>query len=159
MGRNKITVVGAGNVGATAAQYCADKELGDVVWEHCGMSRTAKGLREAQKQIKRIRKEFWEDLNVPGTAGGVNQALERAGRVADFIDLAGLMCQDALDRDESCGCHLREEHQTKDGEVIRNDGKFANVSVWEFKGDGKRHKKHREKLEFELLEPMKRSYK
>ena len=135
------------------------KELGDVVWEHCGMARNAKGLREAQKQIKRIRKEFWEDLHVPGGAAGVNQSLERAGRVADFIDLAGLMCQDALDRDESCGCHLREEHQTKDGEVVRNDRRFANVSVWEFKGDGKRHRKHREKLEFELLEPMKRSYK
>ncbi len=147
------------SIGGSRTPLAFHKELGDVVWEHCGMARTGKGLREAQKQIKRIRKEFWEDLHVPGTAGGVNQSLERAGRVADFIDLAGLMCQDALDRDESCGCHLREEHQTKEGEVIRNDRKFANVSVWEFKGDGKRHRKHRENLEFELLEPMKRSYK
>ena len=123
------------------------------------MSRNADGLRTAIKSIAEIREEFWNDLRIPGGANGVNQSLERAGRVSDFIDLADLMCHDALDRDESCGCHLREEHQTQDGEVIRNDEKFANVSVWEHKGDGNQHVKHEEPIDFDVLQPMTRSYK
>jgi succinate dehydrogenase / fumarate reductase flavoprotein subunit len=135
------------------------RKLGEIVWNHCGMSRNATGLRAAIDQIDQVRQEFWSDLHVPGRADGVNQSLERAGRVSDFIELAELMCRDALDRDESCGCHLREEHQTDDGEVIRNDEKFSNVSVWEYKGEGQKHVKHEESIEFDLLKPMTRSYK
>ena len=123
------------------------------------MSRNAKGLKTAIDRIAQIREEFWNDLHIPGTDQGVNQSLERAGRVSDFIELADLMCHDALDRDESCGCHLREEHESEDGEVIRNDEKFANVSIWEYKGDDQPHVKHEEPIEFDLLKPMTRSYK
>jgi len=146
-------------IGGKQTPLALHRKLGEVVWEHCGMARNAEGLRKAIGDIAGIREEFWNDLLIPGSDKGVNQSLERAGRVSDFIDLADLMCRDALDRDESCGCHLREEHQTKDGEVIRNDEKFANVSVWEHKGDGVPHEKHEEPIDFEILQPMTRSYK
>ena len=135
------------------------RKLGDVVWEYCGMARNADGLRTAIEKIGDIRNEFWNDLHIPGSSNGVNQSLERAARVADFIDLADLMCHDALDRDESCGCHFREEHQTPEGEVVRNDDKYSNVSAWEYQGDGNPHKKHMEPIEYDLLKPMTRSYK
>jgi len=146
-------------IGGKQTPLALHRKLGEVVWEHCGMARNAEGLRKAIGDIADIREEFWNDLLIPGGDKGVNQSLERAGRVSDFIDLADLMCRDALDRDESCGCHLREEHQTKEGEVIRNDEKFANVSVWEHKGDGEPHEKHEEPIDFEVLQPMTRSYK
>ena len=123
------------------------------------MARNADGLQTAISKIDEIRNEFWNDLHVPGDADGVNQSLERAGRVGDFIELADLMCRDALDRDESCGCHFREEHQTPEGEVVRNDEKYSNVSAWEYKGDGTPHVKHMEPIEYDLLKPMTRSYK
>lgn len=147
------------SIGGSQTPLALHRKLGEIVWNHCGMSRNATGLRTAIDQIDQVRQEFWNDLQVPGQADGVNQSLERAGRVSDFIELAELMCRDALDRNESCGCHLREEHQTDDGEVIRNDEKFSNVSVWEYKGEGQKHVKHEEPIEFDLLKPMTRSYK
>jgi succinate dehydrogenase / fumarate reductase flavoprotein subunit len=147
------------NIGGTQTPLALHRKLGETVWEHCGMARTAEGLKQCLSDIAEIKEAFWSDLRIPGSADGVNQPLERAGRVADFIELADLMCRDALDRDESCGCHFREEHQTSDGEVIRNDDDFANVSVWEYKGADTSHVKHKEPIEFDLLKPMTRSYK
>ena len=106
-----------------------------------------------------IRDEFWHDLRITGDDDGVNQALEYAGRVADFLELAELMCRDALERDESCGCHLREEHQSDEGEPIRNDRRFSNVSVWEHRGEGSEPELHIEELDFDHIEPVQRSYK
>lgn len=146
-------------IGGSQSPLALHRKLGETMWEHCGMARTAEGLKQCLTTIAAVRDEFWNDLRIPGTADGVNQPLERAGRVADFIELADLMCRDALDRDESCGCHFREEHQTDDGEVVRNDDKYANVSVWEHRGEGKSHVKHEEAIEFDLLKPMTRSYK
>jgi succinate dehydrogenase / fumarate reductase flavoprotein subunit len=146
-------------IGGKQTPLALHRKLGETVWEHCGMARNAEGLQQCLKDIAVIREEFWNDLHVPGSTDGVNQPLERAGRLADFIELAELMCRDALDRDESCGCHFREEHQTPDGEVIRNDEKYGNVSVWEYKGKGVDHVKHVEPIEYDLLKPMTRSYK
>ena len=146
-------------IGGTQTPLALHRRLGETVWEHCGMARTAEGLKKCLSDIAEVRDAFWSDLRIPGSADGVNQPLERAGRVADFIELADLMCRDALDRDESCGCHFREEHQTKEGEVIRNDDTYANVSVWEYKGTDAPHVKHEEPIEFDLLKPMTRSYK
>lgn len=145
--------------GGTRSPMSLHEELGKVMWDHCGMARTAKGLQKARDHIKGMKERFWQDLLVPGTAAGPNQALERAGRVADFLELSDLMCRDALHRDESCGCHFREEHQTDDGEVVRNDEKFGNVSVWEWAGEEKPHNLHEESLEFKALPLMTRSYK
>ena len=146
-------------IGGKQTPLALHRKLGETVWENCGMARNAEGLQQCLKDIAEVREEFWNDLHVPGSADGVNQPLERAGRLADFIELAELMCRDALDRDESCGCHFREEHQTPEGEVIRNDEKYGNVSVWEYKGKGVDHVKHVESIEYDLLKPMTRSYK
>jgi succinate dehydrogenase / fumarate reductase flavoprotein subunit len=147
------------SIGGTQTPLALHRKLGATMWEHCGMARNAKGLKQCLNDIAEVRDEFWSDLRIPGTADGVNQPLERAGRVADFIELADLMCRDALDRDESCGCHFREEHQTPEGEVVRDDDTYGNVSVWEHKGEGESHVKHEEAIEFDLLKPMTRSYK
>ncbi|MCH2135852.1 MAG: fumarate reductase/succinate dehydrogenase flavoprotein subunit [Phycisphaerales bacterium] len=146
-------------IGGTQTPLSLHRKLGETMWEHCGMARTAEGLKQCISDIGQIRDEFWKDLRVPGTADGVNQPLERAGRVADFIELAELMCRDALERDESCGCHFREEHQTEDGEVVRDDERFGNVTVWEYTQKGSPHIKHEEAIDFDLLKPMTRSYK
>jgi succinate dehydrogenase / fumarate reductase flavoprotein subunit len=135
------------------------KELGKVVWDDVGMGRNAKGLNDALKRIPQIREEFWQNLNVTGEAGTLNMALEKANRVADFLEFAELLAYDALERDESCGGHFREEHQTPDGEAVRNDEKFAHVAAWEYKGDGKKPQRHVEELVFENLELSVRSYK
>jgi len=135
------------------------KELGLLMWEKCGMARNAAGLKEALKKIPKIREEFWENVGVTGNANGFNQDLENAGRVADFLEFAEVMCHDALQRDESCGGHFREEHQSEDGEAVRDDENFCNVSAWEFKGVGKKPKLHKEPLEFENVELTTRSYK
>ena len=123
------------------------------------MARNASGLKEAIGHIEALKDTFWKDLLVPGTATGPNQALERAGRVADFLDLAHLMCHDALHRDESCGCHFREEHQTDEGEVVRDDERFGNISVWNWKGEGQPHELCQEPIEYKALPLMTRSYK
>ncbi len=137
------------------------RELGLLLWDKCGMARSATGLREALTRIPEIREEFWRSVRVPGENETYNQSLERAGRVADFLEFAELMCIDALDRDESCGGHFREEHQTPEGEAQRDDEHFAFVSAWEFQGNGaiERPKLHREPLHFEAVHLTQRSYK
>ena len=135
------------------------RELGLVVWDYCGMSRNAEGLIEARRKVQSIRDEFWENVTITGTLGGVNKVLERAGRVADFMEFAELMMVDALTRDESCGGHFREEHQTEEGEARRDDENFAFVSAWEFTGVGQNPILHKEDLIFENVHLTQRSYK
>ncbi|HEU4829415.1 MAG TPA: fumarate reductase/succinate dehydrogenase flavoprotein subunit [Gemmatimonadales bacterium] len=135
------------------------RELGRLLWEKCGMARNAAGLREALEEIPRLREAFWRDVNVPGSDAELNQALERAGRVADFFELAELMCRDALHREESCGGHFREEYQTPDGEAQRDDTRYAYVAAWEHAGAGNEPKLHREPLDFEYVQLAQRSYK
>jgi succinate dehydrogenase / fumarate reductase flavoprotein subunit len=135
------------------------RELGKIIWDKCGMARDRAGLEEALREIPRIRAEFWENLSVPGTGEELNQSLEKAGRVADFLELGELMCRDALMREESCGGHFREEHQTEEGEAKRDDDNFQFVAAWEFKGDRAEPALHREALDFEYVKPTQRSYK
>ena len=135
------------------------RRLGKVLWDYCGMGRNAEGLRTAQKEIAAIREEFWSDVKVLGSGAELNQSLEKAGRVADFFELGELLAQDALHREESCGGHFREEHQTPDGEALRDDENFAYVAAWEFNGTGKPGVLHKEELEFEYVHPTQRSYK
>ena len=133
--------------------------LGRIMWEFCGMARNRQGLEEALRQIPELRAEFWQDLRVPGDSANLNIELERAGRVADFLEFGELMCRDALDRDESCGGHFRTEHQHPDGEAKRDDSRFAHVSVWEYKGENATPAKHREELSYEEIKMSTRSYK
>jgi succinate dehydrogenase / fumarate reductase flavoprotein subunit len=135
------------------------RELGHVMWDYCGMERTEDGLRKAITRIRELRQEFWADVNVLGSDKELNQALERAGRVADFFELGELMCIDALVRRESCGGHFRAESQTEDGEALRNDDEFAHVSAWEFGGDGHKPILHKEPLVYEHVAMKQRSYK
>jgi succinate dehydrogenase / fumarate reductase flavoprotein subunit len=134
-------------------------ELGRLMWDKCGMSRSAEGLREALEKIPEIRERFWREVRVPGSAETFNQSLEKAGRVADFLEFAELMCYDALDRDESCGAHFREEHVTEEGEAKRDDENYAYSAAWEFRGVGERPALHKEELEFEYVPLSQRSYK
>jgi len=129
------------------------------MWEHCGMARDKKGLEEALGMVPKLREEFWKDLRLPGTGAELNQSLELAGRVADFLELGELMCLDALERDESCGAHFRTEHQTPEGEAVRNDKDFCHVAAWEYKGEGKKPVRNVEPLKFENVELSTRSYK
>ena len=135
------------------------RELGKIMWDYCGMSRNAEGLKYARKRIAELREEYWNDAKVLGEGETLNQSLEKAGRVADFFELAELMCQDALHREESCGGHFREEYQTPDGEALRDDEHFAYVAAWEYCGPGKDAKLHKEELVFEYVHPTQRSYK
>ena len=134
------------------------KQLGRIMWDKVGMSRNEKGLNEAIKEVSELRSEFWKNVNVVGESGDVNQCLERAGRLADYLELGELMALDALDRKESCGGHFREEYQTPEGEALRNDNDFAYVSAWEYKGTGK-WELNKEQLEFENVHLATRSYK
>ena len=127
------------------------RELGLLLWDKCGMARNAAGLQDALARIPDLREEFWNNVTVPGYGETYNQSLERAGRVADFLEFGELMCRDALARDESCGGHFREEHQTPDGEAVRDDAHFANVFAWEFQGDGTEPALHHESLHFESV--------
>jgi succinate dehydrogenase / fumarate reductase flavoprotein subunit len=135
------------------------KELGKIMWDDCGMGRNAAGLKRALKQIPALREKFWKDVKVTGAADSFNQELEKAHRVADFLELAELIVRDALHREESCGGHFREEYQTDEGEAKRNDARFSYVAAWEFSGVGKTPKLHKEQLEFEYVKPSQRSYK
>jgi succinate dehydrogenase / fumarate reductase flavoprotein subunit len=135
------------------------RELGRLIWDHCGMARNAPGLRQALERIPTLRDQFWQDLRVTGEGQALNQTLEKAGRVADFLEFADLMCRDALTRDESCGGHFREEHQTEEGEAVRNDEEFTHVSAWEFTGVGSEPNLHKEPLTFEYVPLTTRSYK
>jgi len=135
------------------------RELGKILWEHCGMARSKAGLQRALELLPELRREFWSDLRVLGTGEELNQALEKAGRVADFLEFGELMCRDALHREESCGGHFRVEHQTAEGEAKRDDDQFAYVAAWEYAGEGKEPILNREPLSFENVHLATRSYK
>jgi succinate dehydrogenase / fumarate reductase flavoprotein subunit len=135
------------------------RELGKVVWEYCGMARNEAGLKTALARIPHIRAEFWENVTVPGSGSELNQSLEMAGRVADFLEMAELMCIDALHRNESCGGHFREESQTKEGEALRDDQNFAYVAAWQYAGDEREPILNKEPLAFEYVPLSQRSYK
>ena len=135
------------------------RELGEVMWNNCGMGRNEAGLKEALAKIPAIRAEFWENVDVPGESQDLNQSLEKAGRVADFIELAELVCRDALHRRESCGAHFREEYQTEEGEAQRDDENFTYAAAWQFSGDGNEPILHKEPLTFEYVKLSQRSYK
>jgi len=146
-------------VNGTRSPDSFHRELGLLLWDKCGMSRSEDRLREALRKIPELRDEFWRDVRVPGDEEDYNQSLERAGRVADFLEFAELMCVDALERDESAGAHFREEHQTPEGEALRDDENHAVVFAWEFQGEGRPSKLHREQLNFETVHLAQRSYK
>ncbi|MBV8078688.1 MAG: fumarate reductase/succinate dehydrogenase flavoprotein subunit, partial [Planctomycetaceae bacterium] len=135
------------------------RTLGKIMWDYCGMARNEQGLKTALEKIPALREEFWQDVRVLGDDGEVNQSLEKAGRVADFLELGELMCLDALERRESCGGHFREEYQTEDGEAARDDENFCHVAAWEYAGEGNRPVRHIEPLVFEFLPLQTRSYK
>jgi len=134
------------------------KRLGKIMWDKCGMARNAQGLSQAIAEIQQLKKEFWSNVRIPGEIHEMNTELDKAGRVADFIELGELMCKDALNRAESCGGHFREESQTEDGEAKRDDANFSYVSAWEYKGDSN-WELTKEPLEFEIVKPTQRSYK
>ncbi|MFM2156024.1 MAG: hypothetical protein RL516_773 [Bacteroidota bacterium] len=135
------------------------RELGLIMWNHCGMARNEQGLKEGINKIKALKEDFWTNLLVPGEALELNQNLEKAGRVADLIELGELMMVDALDRNESCGGHFREEYQTPEGEALRDDENYAYVAAWEYKGEGQAHELHKEELKYENVKLSQRSYK
>jgi len=141
----------------TVSEY--HRELGHIIWDYCGMARNAEGLKKAQIMVQELRADFWKNVTVTGTNEELNQKLERAGRVADFLELGELMIVDALDRSESCGGHFREESQTEDGEALRNDTDFCYVAAWEYKGDNQPEVLHKEILNFENVKLTQRSYK
>lgn len=145
------------NVKGTKTVDNFHKRLGKIMWDKCGMARNAKGLTEAIGEIQQLREEFWKDVRIPGEIDGMNPELDKAGRVADFLELAELMCRDALNRSESCGGHFREESQTEEGEALRKDEEFSYVAAWEYTPEGE--VMHKEPLEFEVAKPTQRSYK
>lgn len=147
------------NINGTRSANSFHRELGLLMWDKCGMARDAAGLQEALEKISRLREEFWRNVRVPGEGAELNQSLEKAGRVADFLEFAELMCIDALHREESCGGHFRTEHQTEDGEAKRNDAEFAYVAAWEYAGEGKPPVLNKEPLDFENVHLSTRSYK
>ena len=133
------------------------KRLGKIIWDKCGMARSAEGLKQAIQEVRALKAEFWSDVRIPGEINAMNPELDKAGRVADFIELGELMCLDALDRNESCGGHFREEYQTPDGEALRDDENYMYVSAWENKGDN--WELHKDTLNYEIVKPSQRSYK
>jgi len=135
------------------------RELGKIMWDNCGMSRTAGSLERALSKIPELRDEYWRDVRVVGSGEELNQSLEKAGRVADFFELAELISTDALQRNESCGGHFREEYQTPDGEAARDDENYSYVAAWEFRGVGQMSELHKEPLVFDYVHPTYRSYK
>ncbi len=145
------------NKGTKSVDYF-HKKLGLIMWNECGMARNEKGLKQAIADIRALREEFWKEVRVPGNADSINPELEKAGRVADFLELGELMCIDALQREESCGGHFREEHQTEEGEALRHDDKFMYVSCWDNKGNYE-WELHKEDLNYEVIKPSQRNYK
>jgi succinate dehydrogenase / fumarate reductase flavoprotein subunit len=135
------------------------RELGRLLWDECGMARNETGLKRALARIPELREEFWKNVSVPGTGEELNQSLENAGRVADFIEFGELMCRDALHRNESCGGHFREEYQTPDGEALRNDDAYCYTAAWEYAGPDKSPILNKEPLAFDYVLPSQRSYK
>ena len=134
------------------------KRLGKIMWDKCGMARNEKGLQEAIIEIQALRKEFWNDVKIPGEINEMNPELDKAGRVSDFLELGELICKDALNRNESCGGHFREESQTEEGEAKRVDDKYCYVAAWEYKTDSE-WQMNTEPLNFEIVKPTQRSYK
>ena len=134
------------------------KRLGKIIWDKCGMARSADGLKQAIAEVQALKKEFWSDVRIPGEINEMNPELDKANRVADFIELGELMCVDALSRNESCGGHFREEYQTEDGEALRDDENFMYVASWEFKGEHN-WELHKEELKYEVIKPSQRNYK
>jgi len=150
------------SAGGPAGKLTVDevhKELGRLLWDHCGMSREKKSLEKALEELPGIKKKFWDNVYIPGSGKDLNQSLERAGRVADFVEFAEIMIRDALAREESCGCHLRVESQTEEHEAKRDDENYTHVSVWEHISDDEAPKMHKEELKFEFVTPSQRSYK
>ena len=135
------------------------KKLGKIIWDNCGMARNEKDLKMSLDKLSELKREFWNDVKVLGSMNSFNPELSKAERLADFIELGELMIYDALDREESCGGHFREEYQTKEGEALRNDKDFLYVSAWEYSKDKKNPTLHKENLEFEVAKPTQRSYK
>jgi succinate dehydrogenase / fumarate reductase flavoprotein subunit len=135
------------------------RELGKIIWDYCGMARNAEGLTKAIARVQELREEFWSNVNVPGSGADLNQQLENAGRVADFLELGELMCRDALQRNESCGGHFREEYQTEEGEALRDDENYQYAAAWEYAGENAEPILHKEPLEFQYVHPAQRSYK
>lgn len=146
------------SVKGTESVESMHKRLGKIMWDKCGMARNAKGLKEAISEIRALREEFWKNVRIPGTSEGMNTELDKANRVADFMELGELMCMDALEREESCGGHFREESQTEEGEAKRNDERFMYVAAWENKGNNQ-WELHKEELNYEIMHPTQRSYK
>ena len=146
------------NIKGTHTVESFHKRLGKIMWDKCGMARNTKGLQEAITEIQNLKKEFWTDARIPGTADEINTELDKANRVADFIELGELMCIDALHRNESCGGHFREEMQTEEGEALRDDANFSYVAAWQFQGEHN-WQLHKEELKFEIAKPTQRSYK
>ena len=147
------------NIRGNRSAMSFHRELGKIMWDYCGMSRTETGLKTALERIPALREEFWQNVMVPGSGEELNQNLEVAGRVADFMEFAELMCRDALHRNESCGGHFREEYQTADGEAERNDADYSYVGAWEYRGENQAPVLHKESLEFENVHLAVRSYK
>ena len=135
------------------------RELGKIMWDHCGMARNESGLKTALSLIPALREEFWKNVRVRGANEEFNQSLEKAGRIADFLEFAELMCMDALHRKESCGGHFREEYQTPEGEALRDDENYAYVAAWGYQGDGRAPALTKEPLTFNYVKPSQRSYK
>jgi succinate dehydrogenase / fumarate reductase flavoprotein subunit len=146
------------NIKGSQSVESLHKRLGKIMWEKCGMARNAEGLQKAITEIQALKKEFWSDVKIPGSIDEFNPELDKANRVADFIELGELMCKDALDRNESCGGHFREEYQTPEGEALRDDANYMNVSSWEYKGESN-WELHKEELKYEVIKPTQRNYK
>ncbi|MDE3143502.1 MAG: FAD-binding protein, partial [Bacteroidota bacterium] len=146
------------NVKGTQSVESLHKRLGKIMWDKCGMARNAEGLKQAIEEIKALREEFWSDVKIPGTINEYNPELDKANRVADFMELGELMCIDALNRNESCGGHFREEYQTPEGEAMRDDANYMYVSAWEFKGESN-WQLHKEELKYDVIKPTQRNYK
>ena len=146
------------NIKGTQTVESFHKRLGKIIWDKCGMARNAEGLKQAIAEVQALKKEFWSDVRIPGEINEMNPELDKANRVADFIELGELMCIDALNRNESCGGHFREEYQTEDGEALRDDENFMYVASWEFKGEHN-WELHKEELKYEVIKPSQRNYK
>ncbi|EKD33821.1 MAG: hypothetical protein ACD_75C02583G0001, partial [uncultured bacterium] len=159
---DRIAKILQNSSGGPAGKFTVDeihKELGKLMWDNCGMARNKADLEAALLELPKIRQKFWDYVYIPGTTKEINQSLERAGRVADFLEFAEIMIRDALTREESCGCHLREESQTEENEAKRDDANFSHVSVWEHAGEEQPPVMHKESLVFEYVTPSQRSYK
>ncbi|MCX6212732.1 MAG: FAD-binding protein, partial [Bacteroidetes bacterium] len=146
------------NINGKQSAESFHKRLGKIIWNECGMSRNAAGLKQAIADVQALKKEFWSDLRIPGEINEYNPELDKANRVADFIELGELMCIDALTREESCGGHFREEYQTPEGEALRDDKNFMFVAAWENKGEHE-WELHKEELKYDVIQPSQRNYK